>query len=126
QSNNVDLSLRKFDGDVGFIVNAFYNAIDDYYYLTDTGLEVAGHHHHIDDNRPDENHAQVDGEDSLPVYMYQAQDVRLYGVEGQWMWQLSDPLKITLTSDYIRAQLTSGENLPRIPPMRVGALMNYQ
>ncbi len=122
KSNNIDLSLRKVDGDVGFIINAFYNAIDDYYYLANSGAVFVDDHHHHDSEH--EHHDTA--EEGLPVYTYQVSGARLYGLEGQWMWQVAAPLKVTLSTDYIRATLTEGGNLPRIPPMRFGAAVNYQ
>src|SRR5690606_38632484 len=31
-ANNIDLSLRKHQGDLGFVVNLFHNRVSDYYY----------------------------------------------------------------------------------------------
>jgi iron complex outermembrane receptor protein len=121
-SNNIDLSLRKFEGDVGFILNAFYNQIDNYYYLADTGLTLETEHDHADeDSELDHEHSS-----ELPVFIYRAQDANLYGFEGELIWQLSTPFKLSLTSDYIRAQLDDDGNLPRIPPLRVGARGEYE
>lgn len=115
-SNNLDISLRKFEGDIGFIINAFYNSIDDYYYLTDTGMtREAGHDHEHEGEE----------ENALPVFIYQAQDAELYGFESELIWQASTPLKLVLTSDYIRAQIKDGDDLPRIPPLRIGARAEY-
>ena len=126
-SNNIDLSLRKFEGDVGFILNAFYNRIDDYYYLANTGLTRESEHAH--------DHAEAAGEDDhdhaseLPVFIYQAQDAELYGFEGEVIWQFTPAVKLSLTSDYIRAtlkdSLEGSSDLPRIPPLRVGARAEY-
>lgn len=122
-SNNIDLSLRKFAGDVGFILNAFYNNIDNYYYLAETGLTREGSHDH-------ESESEEGGHDEhgseLPVFIYQARDAELYGFEGEIIWQLTAPFKLSLTSDYIRAQLNDGGDLPRIPPLRVGARGEYE
>ena len=117
-SNNIDISLRKFEGSVGFIFNAFYNRIDNYYYLTDTGLTSEGSHSH--------EHEHDDHSSDLPVFIYQARDAELYGFEGELTWQPSSPLTLRLTSDYIRASLKDGGNLPRIPPLRVGARAEYE
>ena len=118
-SNNIDISLRKYDGDVGFILNAFYNSIDNYYYLVDTGITSDSAHDHAG---PEE----AEHDSDLPVFIYQAHNAELYGFEGEVMWQLSAPFKLSLTSDYIRAQLDDGGNLPRIPPLRVGARGEYE
>lgn len=119
KSNNFDLSLRKVDGDIGFIVNAFYNLIDNYYYLSATGLHMEIGH------EQDQGEGDDHGKD-LPVFVYQAKDAELYGFEGQFIWQLTDPLKLTLTTDYTRAKLKAGADLPRIPPMRVGSIVSYE
>jgi iron complex outermembrane receptor protein len=118
-SNNIDISLRKFSGDVGFILNAFYNSIDNYYYLVDTGMTSETAHHHDDGE-------EAEHDSDLPIFIYQARDANLYGFEGEFIWQLSAPFKLSLTSDYIRAQLEEGDNLPRIPPLRIGARGEYE
>lgn len=121
-SNNIDISLRKFEGDFGFILNAFYNSIDNYYYLADTGMTRESAHDHASENSEYEHNHSSD----FPVFIYQARDADLYGFEGEIIWQLTAPFKLSLTSDYIRAQLDEGGDLPRIPPLRVGARGEYE
>lgn len=123
-SNNIDLSLRKFEGDFGFILNAFYNSIDNYYYLADTGMTRESAHDHESESEEEGGHDDHGSE--LPVFIYQARDADLYGFEGEIVWQLATPFKLSLTSDYIRAQLDEGGDLPRIPPLRVGARGEYE
>lgn len=121
-SNNIDFSLRKFEGDFGFIFNAFYNSIDNYYYLAESGMtRETTHMHEGEDGEDGHEHSS-----ELPVFIYQARDADLYGFEGEIVWQLSTPFKLSLTSDYIRAQLDEGGDLPRIPPLRVGARGEYE
>jgi iron complex outermembrane receptor protein len=119
-SNNIDLSLRKFEGDFGFIFNLFYNSIDNYYYLADTGLTRETTHDHGSEAEEHEHSSE------LPVFIYQARDANLYGFESEIIWQVAKPLKLSFTSDYIRAQLDEGGDLPRIPPLRLGARAEYQ
>jgi len=107
-SMNIDLTLRKFTGDFGFVLSAFYNQVDDFYYQQDTGLVVG------------------DIDEALPVLVFRQDDVDMYGIEAELIYQVSEPLKATLFSDFTRAKLTNGDNLPRIPPMRVGLVFNYQ
>lgn len=111
-SNNLDISLRKFAGDLGFTLNAFYNRIDDFYYLRETGLSADDGHGHGE-------------EEGLPVYVFTAADAHLYGFEGQVVWQASDSIKLTSFTDYTRASLRDGDDLPRIPPLRLGAEASY-
>lgn len=116
-SNNIDLSLRKFNGDIGFIISAFYNDIENYYYLANTGLMHEEDHNHADAH---EHH-----HDAIALYQYQVRDAKLYGLEGEWTWQINEPFRLSLTGDYIRAELKDGTDLPRIPPLRVGIRGEY-
>ena len=117
-SYSLDLTWRKFEGDFGFVVSAFYNHIDDYYYQQDTGFMFEVEH---------EEHDEEEGEEeALPILVYQQEDVDMYGVEAEFIYQIASPLKVTLFGDYIKAELSDGGYLPRMPPMRVGGLLNYQ
>ncbi len=120
-SNNVDLSLRKFEGDIGFILNAFYNQIDNYYYLSETNAVYETEHDHGDETGAEHEHAA-----ELPVFIYQARDADLYGFESEIIWQTTSALKLSFTSDYTRASLKNGGDLPRIPPLRIGARAQYE
>ena len=122
-SVNVDLTWRKFNGDFGYVVSAFYNRVDDYYYQQDTGLFFDGAHEH---GHSEEHEADEAG---LPILVYQQDDVEMYGGEAEFVYQVSSAFKTSLIADYIRARLVNtdgNDNLPRIPPMRVGAIFNYQ
>ena len=84
---------------------AYRNWFDDYVYLSGTALE----------------------EDGLPVFEYLQSDATYSGVEGQLTYPLYRAGDLTLTADlrgdYIRATLSDGTPLPRIPPMSLsGAL----
>lgn len=120
-SNNIDLSLRKFEGDLGFILNAFYNQIDNYYYLSETNAAIETSHQHDEEEGHGHEHSS-----ELPVYIYQARDAELYGFEGELIWQTNNALTLSLTTDYTRASLKDGGDLPRIPPLRVGARAQYE
>ena len=135
KSFNIDLTWRKFEGDFGFIVSAFYNQIDDYYYQQDTGFFMEDGHEHGEEEHEEEGHEEEhhdeadehhDEEEGLPVFVYRQDDVDLYGVEAEFIYQVNAPLKVSVFTDYIRAELSDGGNLPRIPPMRIGSQFNYQ
>lgn len=118
-ANNIDLTLRKHEGDVGIIFNAFFNRVDNYYYQQDTGLFAESGHAHEDDEH--ESHA-----DELPIYLFTSGDVTLRGFEAQFIWQVNAQLKAAAFSDYVRAELTDGEYLPRQSPRRYGVSLDYQ
>jgi len=122
-SYSIDFTWRKFEGDFGFVVSAFYNHVKDYYYQQDTGLQFK------------DGHADEHDEEGLPILIYQQDDVDMYGLEAEFVYQVSSPLKATIFGDYIKAELADGEesiisvtnrSLPRIPPMRIGVSLHYQ
>jgi iron complex outermembrane receptor protein len=120
-SNNIDLSLRKHSGDIGWVVNLFYNQIDNFYYERNTGYsseDIEDHDHEEDEDEHDHG--------ALPVYAFEQADATLYGLEAQLAWQLSAPFTLTLWGDSIRGKLDDGGNLPRIPPARLGGQLRYQ
>ncbi len=64
-------------------------------------------------------------EEGLPVQIYQGVRAKFYGMESSGQWRLVQAertLDLALKADAVRAQnLTTGEALPRISPLRVGA-----
>lgn len=121
-ASNIDLSLRKFKGDFGFILNAFYNQIDDYYYEQATGLSAGdGHDHSGHDHGGQEEELHT-----LPLFIFTAQDVSLHGFEAQAVWQVTDNFAWRVQGDIIRARLDAGGNLPRTPPARIATEFSYQ
>ena len=121
-ANNIDLSLRKFKGDFGFILNAFYNQIDDYYYAQATHYSAGDRHNHSGhDHGSEEEEAHT-----LPLFIFNAQDVTLHGFEAQAVWQVTDEFSWRVQADIIRARLESGGELPRTPPARITSEFNYQ
>jgi len=120
-ANNIDLTFRKTEGDVGFVFNAFYNQVDNYYYQTFTGLYAESAHEHDHDEEEVEEEEEL-----LPIYLFQNDDVVLHGFEAQVAWQVTDTFKTTFSSDYVSAELKGGGNLPRTSPLRFGLQLSYQ
>jgi len=120
-ANNIDLTFRKTQGEVAFVFNAFYNQVDNYYYQNDTGLYAESGHDHGEDEHVHDEHS-----DELPVYIFQTDDVVLHGFEAQVAWQVTNNFKTTVFSDYVRARVKDGDNLPRTPPLRFGTQFTYE
>ncbi|MBL4823090.1 MAG: TonB-dependent receptor [Colwellia sp.] len=121
-ANNIDLSLRKFKGDFGFIFNAFYNQIDDYYYEQATGLSASDGHDHSGHDHGDHEEEL----NTLPLFIFRAQDVTLHGFEAQAVWKVTDEFSWKVQGDIIHARLGSGGELPRTPPARIATELSYQ
>ena len=122
KSNNIDLTFRKHEGDVGIILNAFFNKIDDYYYQQDTGYFAESSHSHEDE---EEEVGEDEHTDELPIYLFTYADAEFYGFEAQLIWQQNSHWKTTFFSDFVHAELTDGSYLPRTPPLRFGTDIDF-
>jgi iron complex outermembrane receptor protein len=143
-SNNIDLSLRKFAGNIGFVLNVFYNQVDDYYYGADTGLLAEfshaeedahsdGHEDEFGEEQMDEHGIENSEEhaDELPVFAFVNADATLYGAEFEINWKATEGLKLFTQGDIIKSEVDTEngqQKLPRTPPARitVGAEFNHQ
>lgn len=124
-SNNIDISLRKHSGNVGWVVNVFYNKVDNFYYERNTGY--TSEDIEADEHEEEEGHEHEEHEHGiLPIYLFEQVDASLYGVEAQLAWQFADPFTLILWGDSIRGKLDAGGNLPRIPPARLASTLRYQ
>ncbi|MEL0647534.1 TonB-dependent receptor [Pseudoalteromonas agarivorans] len=128
-SNNLDLTYR-YTGDTWKAnVSIFNNDISDYVFESFTDLVISDGA--FISSADYENQVAVSGEpddeaDGLPVVLFAQQDARLYGYEAQVDWHLNDDWRLEVFTDYTRAKLDSGGNVPRIPPMRVGSSVHYE
>lgn len=145
-ANNIDLTFRKTQGNVGFVFNAFYNQVDNYYYQDGTGLfaesghdhdhgghEHGGHDEHAHnehghdahDDHSDSHEGHDEHSDELPVFLFRSDDVILHGFEALVGWQATDSFKVDVFADYVKARRENGGALPRISPLRVGTQLHY-
>jgi iron complex outermembrane receptor protein len=96
RSNGVDLSLRHESERLRSQINLFYYDIDDFVYLAPTG-EI---------------------EDGLTEAVYRQSDSRFVGTEVDLAIALHRSLWLNLGFDSVDAELANGTSLPRIPPIR--------
>lgn len=120
-SNNIDLSWRKHEGRFGFVFNLFYNEISDFFYQRETGFNVS----ELGFLSTAGLSVDVLLDEELPVFIYEQDDATFYGIEAEVAFQLATPLKLTVWGDAIRGELDDGGDLPRIPPARLGAQLNF-
>ena len=120
KSNNLDLSLRKHSGNFGFVLNAFFNQVDNFYYLNNTGYVKELEHHH--DHEGEDEHEETE----MPVFIYQAADVDLWGYEAEAVWKINPDFELTFKTDSTRAEVNESSHLPRIPPRRYSISGEYE
>jgi len=65
----------------------------------------------------------------VPVYVYDQEDARFYGLEFEGDFGLAQwdnaKLRLKIFGDYTRGELDSGEDVPRLPPRRLGARLTW-
>ncbi|EKE83854.1 TonB-dependent receptor [Idiomarina xiamenensis] len=132
KSNNIDLGFHLEQGDFHGQINFFYNNVDDFIYERFTGvdsadLHIEDHDHHEEEAGGEHEHDhEHDHGGALNVVQFTQADVELYGYEIEAAWQLDRNWTVSGFSDYTRAKLKDGGNLPRIPSQRIGADVSYQ
>lgn len=109
-SRHVDIGLRKTEGAVRWAVTAFRTSYDDFIYLAETGA--------------------VDAGSELPMFAYLQRDADLQGVEAEVFATVASvgaagEIDVRVYGDLVEAELDNGEKLPRIPPRRLGARVQF-
>ena len=123
-STNLDLTFRKFNDNWGYTASFFYTQVDNYIYESGTGLLAISEEHEEEVAEEGAEHAHEE-EEGTPVYYFQQSDADLYGFEAEVFYNINDEWRVEAYGDYIRAKLDN-EDLPRIPPLRLGSTLRYQ
>ncbi len=126
-ANNMDLTLRKFDGRWTWRVNLFANYIEDFVFARESDDDGDG----VADLLDEEGNPAAPGTDgALLLVNFVQDDAIFYGAEletavGLWKGAWGE-IDARLMADAVRGQLTNGDNLPRITPFRVGGGFDYR
>jgi len=108
-SRHFDAGLRKTSGDLTWTITAFATDYDDFVFLRDTGV--------------------VDPVEELPVFAFAQQGAQFSGLEAELFTPVATvgrgELDMRLFTDYVRGELDNGEKVPRVPPRRYGARLEY-
>ena len=123
-SNNFDITLNYANDSVEATLSFFINQIDNYIYERNTGLFFEGDHDDYDDDHDDDHDEH--SEDEPAVFAFSQQDAKIYGFEAEIDWHFNDNLRLESYADVTRAKLDNGQNLPRIPPFRLGAELHWE
>ena len=107
-SYNTDVSLRWNSGQHNVKLTAFYNDFSDYINLVNNGEEV----------------------DETPVLRYTQEDAEFYGLELDSEFALAEigegQLRVGFFGDMIRGELDNGDDIPRLPPTRIGTKLSWE
>lgn len=106
-SNNFDIGLKYRNNGWRFSGALFYNQLDDYIFLRNTGLE----------------------EEETRIFVYAQQNATFMGYEADLGYQFEDGFNnqwdFRVFTDGVEAELNTGENVPRIPSNRYGIEVNW-
>jgi iron complex outermembrane receptor protein len=105
RSNGIDAQMRWKDGKNSFNFGAYYTRFSSFLGLLNTG----------------------GFESDLPVAQFSTFAATFKGLEADGRFNIANNLDLTLRGDYVRAtNRDSGDALPRIAPLRLGAGLHYQ
>lgn len=106
-ANNFDIGIKYRNEGFSFNAALFYNQIDDYIFLRDTGTEV----------------------DETGVFVYTQQNTTFMGFETDLSYRFEDSFNnqwdFRVFADGTQAELNTGANVPRIPSNRLGLEINW-
>ncbi len=106
-SNSLEASFKKHAGRLTLTLTAYYNEFDNFIYLADIG-EV---------------------EDDLPVRLWTQQGAKFTGGEAEFRYDIghfdSGHWEAWAFADVVRASFDDGYDVPRIPPRRLGAGIDW-
>lgn len=103
-SHNLELSLRKTQGPTTFNISVYRNEIDDFIHAADTGENIGGGYREIE---------------------YRQHDARLYGLEGEVRFSLSQDTGLGFFGDAVRGKLEGGGKMARMPADRLGVRVDH-
>ncbi|HJR71307.1 MAG TPA: TonB-dependent receptor [Gammaproteobacteria bacterium] len=108
-AQHVDIGIRAQVGEMSWSLTGFDTQYDKFIYLADTGA--------------------VDPVDELPIFVYTQADADFQGIEAElfvpFMEEGQSGVDMRLFVDYVKGKLTTGEKLPRLPPLRYGGRLQY-
>jgi iron complex outermembrane recepter protein len=108
-SHHVDIGVRKTEGKQTWALTAFFTSFADFIYQQATGED--------------------DAESGLPIFVFAQQGADFHGVEAEFSSVLAQmsrgELDLRIFGDYTIGKLDSGEHVPRMPPLRYGARIQF-
>ncbi len=89
-------------------------------------VKVSLYHYHFNDYIYNNLQSVTDPFHDEAVYRHEQADARFSGAEFSWAHQLTHSWSADLNSDYVRASLADGGDLPRTPPASLRLGINWQ
>ena len=118
-ARSFEVTLERTEGPIRFEAAAYYTSFQDFIFKDFTGIECG------------EEFDTCGIEDELRQVAYAQDDATFHGFETSAEWDAVEfanggVLTVDARADYVRAELVDGENVPRIPPFRIGGGLTYE
>ena len=108
-SRHLDFGLRSSDAETSWSLTAFLTSYADFIYLANTG--------------------EFDEEGDLAIFHFGQQDAVFSGIEAELFTPVfmrgQAEIDLRIFADYVNGELSDGEYLPRMPPLRYGSRIQY-
>ena len=108
-SRHIDVAIRQTVGDLNWSLTAFMTGYADFIYLQNSG--------------------EIDEHDELPIFNFAQQDADFSGIEAEFFAPVfvrgDNELDLRLFADYVNGELSNGDDIPRMPPLRYGARLQF-
>lgn len=121
EASTVELGFKRAQGQFRFDVSVHYSKFNGFIYKQLTGVDCAETLATCGDGNPANDLAQV---------LYQQRNATFYGAELAAQYDIlpiwRGMLGVDTQYDFVRAQFAGGENVPRIPPYRLGGGLYYR
>jgi iron complex outermembrane receptor protein len=129
KSRSFDLGVRWRRGPNSASVSAFHTNFDNFITLAGSGNTRGADGELNPADADGDGVADGSGEEILPEFLYQSVPAVFRGLEAQGRWRAYErqgTLDVEVKGDYVRAEdRNTGQPLPRIAPMRLGAALDY-
>jgi len=119
RSRNIDLTLSHSSGSLSWKISVYQNRFSNYIYGAFTDNDGDG----VADRVDEEGALDPNGE--LTVLRFTQEGARFRGFEAELSTQLSTTLSLRIFADQTRGRLSSGANLPRMSPTRLGVELGW-
>lgn len=120
-ASTIELGFKRAQGQFRFDASVYYSKFYGFIYKQLTGVDCAETLATCGDGNPDNDLAQI---------LYQQRAATFYGAELAAQYDIlpiwRGVLGIDTQYDFVRAQFANGENVPRIPPHRLGGGIYYR
>ena len=127
RSNGIDAQIRWKEGKDSFSIGTYYTRFSNFIGTFNT-INTRGLDGELNPTDADgDGIADVSGEGILPEAQFLAVPAIFKGIEAEGKFNIANNLNLNLRGDYVHAtNMRTGDYLPRISPLRLGAGLQYQ